>query len=115
MKQDDPTVTVEQLESILLTERDALLQADFETIEGIVTLKEALLHSLGDLRLSRAQTDRLRLMAERNDQLLLQVLDTIRETHAWLGSGKSGATQTYGADGKKEPVGSVIPRLEQKL
>jgi hypothetical protein len=115
MTRDESAMTFERLESILLSERDALLRADFETLDKMVALKEASLNGLQGLHLSRLQTDRLRFLAKRNDQLFKHVLETIRKTHAWLSAESAHATQTYGADGTRARVGLGKPRLQQKL
>ena len=108
------TQLAERLDSLLESEREALLQGDLERIGQIMEEKQALVDSLDDseetARLLLPMRDRIR----RNNTLFDQALSGLRMAVARLGAlhGISKAVHAYDASGQRF---SISQPIENKL
>ena len=103
-------MVAEELETLLLTERDALLKGDLNGIEGLLERKTAMLEQLRALAgpLSPDKLNALSQAAERNNELFVQAskgLERVRERLDALIEARDGF-RTYGSDGQMTQAGA---------
>lgn len=107
MTRDRTETPLDELNTILDRERQALLTGDLERLTGLLAPKEDLLTLIGDLKLTdTAMIEEMNSKLRRNQQLLDGALDGIRSVAARLASlrDSTGAFETYGADGKRRDL-----------
>lgn len=114
----DPSTAIEALDALLEKERDLLLKGQIDTIEDILSSKEALIDTLvqmdrEDIRELQGLQDKL----SRNQLLLDGALHGIRRTAARLAALRKvrRTLETYNESGHKQTIeGRVARKLERR-
>lgn len=105
----------EQIRTVLMTEQAALLSGDIDSLDQIASRKARAAQRLEGQELAPAEIERLRVIAQRNSELLCVVADAIKTARA-LVTGSPAAPQTlaYSADGTRHPLPQSAGQLIQK-
>lgn len=102
-----PAPALDALEDLLDAERGVIRNGDLEGISRMADLKEALLRDVAATPdLPRAQLDRLRMKADRNQQLLQAAAQGVRAAMRRLDAIRRAQKplNTYGPNGLREPL-----------
>ncbi|WP_299921806.1 flagellar protein FlgN [uncultured Pelagimonas sp.] len=96
----------EQLEVLLLAEREALLAGDFEKIAELLEIKEIIAEKLGDQKISTQELAPLQDGMRRNQELFDQALAGIRNVASRLGDLQRvrRSMDTYDAYGRRMTI-----------
>jgi flagellar biosynthesis/type III secretory pathway chaperone len=111
-----PSDTLNEIESLLGAERNALLTGDFDALADLAERKEALIGQLAKTDAGAPTLRRLRARAERNAALLEASMRGLRGISRRLSEIRraNGPLQTYGQDGAQQTLGAPTGSFERR-
>lgn len=115
---DTAQTLIDELDELLESERDALLEGDLERITALLDLKENLIDRLSEIdHKERQPLDGLQTKIKRNQVLLDGALQGIRRASARMAALRRvrKSLETYDQDGQKRTIeGQVVHKVEKR-
>jgi flagellar biosynthesis/type III secretory pathway chaperone len=117
MKPDDAQALIDELDTLLDTERTALLAGDIDAMGRLLEQKESLIDALNTLAADTPPLDGLQAKVVRNQALLDGALQGIRRASARMAALRRvrRSLETYDASGQKQTIeGEVVHKVEKR-